>query len=608
LVTIEATQAGNTSYNAAAPVSRSFNVEVFTVKQNQSITFGSLSYRTFSSPPFELAATASSGLPVSYRVVSGPVSISGNLVTITGVGSVMIEATQAGDATYNAAAPVQRGFTVGKAAQSITFPTPPNKTFGDPPFQLTATASSGLPVQYRVVSGPATVSGSTVTLNGTGTITIEASQPGDANYSAAFSLTRNFTVAASSGIRQSQVITFDALSPRTFGDAPFSITATASSGLPVQFAVISGPATVSGNMITLTGAGSVTIEATQTGDASFNAAAPASRSFTVAKAAQSISFGALPNRNVGDAPFNLAATASSGLPVSYSVISGPATVSGNTVTITGAGTVMIEATQAGSANFNAASPVSRSFTVFSNNTVKQNQSITFGSLSYRTFSSPPFELTATASSGLPVSYRVVSGPVSISGNLVTVTGVGSVMIEATQAGDATYNAAAPVQRGFTVGKASQSITFPTPPNKTFGDPPFQLTATASSGLPVQYRVVSGPATVSGSTVTLNGTGTITIEASQPGDANYSAAFSLTRNFIVISAANSSLTVTSESKIERTIPVVEKPLSLALFPNPMRGLGFVRVQTAKPVAGYLYLYDGRKAGEVDWLPFASMAAT
>jgi hypothetical protein len=222
--------------------------------------------------------------------------------------------------------------------------------------------------------------------------------------------------------------------------------------------------------------------------------------------------------------------------------------------------------------------------------VKQPQTITFGTLSYKTYTSPPFELTATASSGLPVSYRVVSGPVTIAGNMVTITAVGSVMIEATQAGDATYNAATPVQRGFTVGKASQSITFPTPPNKTFGDPPFQLMATASSGLPVQYRVVSGPATVSGNMVTLIGTGTVSIEASQPGDANYSAAFNLTRSFTVFPSANNSLTVISESKTERTTPVAEKRLSLALFPNPMRGQGFVRVHTAKPVAGYLYLYD------------------
>ncbi len=590
LVTIEATQAGNAAYNAAAPVSQSFNVQAFTVKQNQTINFGSLPYRTFSNPPFDLLATSSSGLPVEFRVVSGPVAINGKQVTITGVGNVVIEATQPGDGTYNAATPVQRGFTIGKAGQSLNFPNPPGKTAGDAPFALTATATSGLPVQYTVVSGPATVSGNIVTLTGPGTVVIEATQPGDANWNAAFKLTRSFTVAPSNGTKQNQSITFGALSNKTFGDAPFALAATASSGLPVLYLVTSGPATIAGNTVTITGAGNVTIEASQPGDGTFNPAVPVSQSFAVAKAAQTISFGALPNRTLGDAPFNLAATASSGLPVSYSVVSGPAAISGSTVTMTGTGVVVIEATQAGDANVNAATPVSQNFTVLSNNTVKQSQTITFGTLAYKTFVSPPFALNATASSGLPVSFSVVSGPVSISGNTVTITGVGNVVIEATQPGDAGYHAATPVQRAFTIGKAGQSLTFPNPPNKTFGDAPFPLSATATSGLPVQYTVLSGPATVSGNTVTITGTGSVSIEAAQPGDANWNAAFKLVRNFVVVPAANSSLTVTSESKADRTGPAAELPLTVSLFPNPMRGQGFARVQTTRPLAGHLALYD------------------
>jgi hypothetical protein len=251
---------------------------------------------------------------------------------------------------------------------------------------------------------------------------------------------------------------------------------------------------------------------------------------------QVIAFPAIPAKTFGDPAFTLNATASSGLPVSYRVLSGPATVSGNTVTLTGPGLVIVEASQAGNASFNAALPVQQSFSVAdpggSGTTPKQNQTITFGTLAYKTYSSPPFELTATASSGLPVSYRVVSGPITISGNVVTITGVGSATIEASQAGNASFNAAAPVQRSFTIGKASQTITFPTIANRTVGAGPFTLNATASSGLPVSYRVVSGPATVSGNTVTVTGTGTVTIEASQPGNEFYSAAFSPQRSFTV----------------------------------------------------------------------------
>jgi hypothetical protein len=79
--------------------------------------------------------------------------------------------------------------------------------------------------------------------------------------------------------------------------------------------------------------------------------------------AQTITFSAIPHHTIGDAPFSLTLTASSGLPVALEVVSGPATLSGNTVTMTGVGTVTLQATQAGNANFAAATPVSRSFIV-----------------------------------------------------------------------------------------------------------------------------------------------------------------------------------------------------------------------------------------------------
>jgi Domain of unknown function (DUF1929)/GEVED domain/HYR domain len=82
--------------------------------------------------------------------------------------------------------------------------------------------------------------------------------------------------------------------------------------------------------------------------------------------AQSISFPAVADRAVGSVPFVLGASATSGLPVSYRVVSGPAGVAGSTVTLSGAaGTVTIEATQAGNGQFQPAPPVQRSFTVSS---------------------------------------------------------------------------------------------------------------------------------------------------------------------------------------------------------------------------------------------------
>lgn len=79
---------------------------------------------------------------------------------------------------------------------------------------------------------------------------------------------------------------------------------------------------------------------------------------------QAITFPRVPNKLTSDAPFALNATATSGLPVSYEVVSGPASLNGNTITLTGqAGQVVLRATQAGNATYKPADPVSVSFQV-----------------------------------------------------------------------------------------------------------------------------------------------------------------------------------------------------------------------------------------------------
>lgn len=165
--------------------------------------------------------------------------------------------------------------------QSITFNALSDKLTTDAPFAISATASSGLPVSFNIISGPATISGSTVSLTGvTGTVTIQASQAGDANYNAAPNVVQSFSVTSPS--QQNQTISFDAISDRLTTDPAFTITATASSGLAVMFTVVSGPASLAGNTVSLTGAeGTVTIRASQAGNSNYNPAPNVERSFNV---------------------------------------------------------------------------------------------------------------------------------------------------------------------------------------------------------------------------------------------------------------------------------------------------------------------------------------
>ena len=359
--TIRASQAGDTDYSAAPNVDRSFAI----TKADQAITFGPLADRTYGDAAFGVSATASSGLAVSFSsLTTGVCTVAGSTVTIVGAGACTIRASQAGNANYNAAAPVDQSFTVAKATQAITFAQPPDRAFNESPITVAATASSSLPVSFSsLTTGVCTTggtNGTSVTFVTTGTCTIQATQAGNANYNAATPVNRSFAIGAAS-----QTITFGTLAGKTYGDAPFAVTATASSGLPVAFSSLTtGVCTVAGSTVTIVAAGSCTIRASQAGDASYDAALDVDRTFAVAKAAQTTTFGTLAGKTYGDAPFAVMATASSGLPVAFSSqTTGVCTVAGSTVTIVAAGTCTIRASQAGDANYNAALNVDRTFAV-----------------------------------------------------------------------------------------------------------------------------------------------------------------------------------------------------------------------------------------------------
>jgi hypothetical protein len=165
------------------------------------ITFPQITEKTFGDLPFTLSASASSGLPVVFSLLSGPATLSGDTMTLTGAGTVALRASQAGDATYPPADDVEQTFIVSKAQQTIFFPVITDRTSGDPPFELTGSASSGLPLSFSVVSGAATLSGSTVTLTGGGGVVVRASQGGGPNHESAEDVERSFMVSSDSSDR-----------------------------------------------------------------------------------------------------------------------------------------------------------------------------------------------------------------------------------------------------------------------------------------------------------------------------------------------------------------------------------------------------------------------
>jgi hypothetical protein len=233
-----------------------------------------------------------------------------------------------------------------------------------------------------------------------------------------------------------------------YGTAPFGVSATASSGLAVSFAsTTTTVCTVSGSTVTLVDHGVCSIEATQAGNADYLKASPVTRNFGVSKEPQTISFATLPGQALGAAPFTVSATASSSLAVSFaSTTTTVCTVSGSTVTLVTPGICSIEATQAGNNYFAAAAAVTRSFGVS-----KESQTITFAALPGQTLGAAPFAVSATASSGLAVSFASTTSTIcTVSGNTVTLVAVGTCSVEATQAGNADFAAAGAVTRSFKV--------------------------------------------------------------------------------------------------------------------------------------------------------------
>ena len=148
-------------------------------------------------------------------------------------------------------------------------------------------------------------------------------------------------------------------------------TATASSGLTPAFtidAAAAGVCTIAGSTVSFIGAGTCVIDANQAGNANYNAAPQVQQSFAVAKGAQTISFTstAPAAATVGGAIYSVSATATSGLAVSFTIdatASGVCSIAGTTVSFLAAGTCVIDANQAGNANYNAAPQAQQSFAV-----------------------------------------------------------------------------------------------------------------------------------------------------------------------------------------------------------------------------------------------------
>ncbi|MBL8523430.1 MAG: Ig-like domain repeat protein [Betaproteobacteria bacterium] len=339
---------------------------------------------------------------------------------------------------------MQYQISIAKINQTITFSAQGGQTYspgGTFTINPVATSSSGLAVAHSSGStGICTVSGTTVTILSAGTCILRATQSGNVNYNAATLTTQNVVIAPAS-----QTIAFGAQAGQTFapgGTFAISPAATATSSLAVTYSSLTaGVCTVSGGTVTMVAAGTCTIAADQAGNGNYNAAPQATQGVMIAPGSQTITFGVLPNLAIGSAPFTVAATSSSALAVSFtSQTTGVCTATGtngSTITLLSLGTCTLRASQAGNANFAAATPVDRSFSV--------------------TQSSTTFTLTSSAN---PVTY---GAPVTLTAQIKGANPGGTVTFSVSGAGGfAVVCNAVPVSAGAASCVAPGSLHKSTP--------------------------------------------------------------------------------------------------------------------------------------------------
>ena len=510
-------------------------------KNTQTITFNALPTKTYGDAAFNAGATASSGLAISYLSSDTNVATvaTNGLITIRRAGTSTITTKQGGDGNYQAATDVSQVLTVAKKGLTVTADNK-SRAYG--------------------VANPAFTAVITGFISGQGTNNITG-KPGFSTGATAASSAGTYPIVVSVGNLAAANYSFDTLVdgtltvnkvPSTVTLSNLAVTWSSNSLVP---AVKTTPAgvnvvlTYNGSTNIPTSAGIYTVVATVDDP---NYSGVVTNTLTVGKAAQVITFAPMTSRvsikNLSGVV--VSASSSSGLPVSLSLdANSVATLNGNTTNGAGvldgvgaAGFVYLRAQQGGGANHLAATDATLTI-----NVEKDNQAITFNSLPAQVTTNAPFALSATADSGLPVSFSVVSGPATVSSNNVTITGAGKVVIQASQAGNSAYNPAPDVNQEFDVAKANQLLSFDLSSltNVVYGASPIDLSSyvSSSSGLDPALEVVSGPGTLSGKTLTITAGGSIVLRASQLGNGTYTAATPVNQTLVV---GKKMLTVTAVS--------------------------------------------------------------
>ncbi len=245
------------------------------------------------------ALSFSAGASTACSIITTPGPDLNKLQITSGTGTCSITATKATDNDFNSVTSSPQTVTVSKATPAFSNLSSQTITFGTPTTTFTGKLASGALIPTGNVSitlgtTPPVNQAAAIAVDGTfsstfNTATVPASPTpytmtyaftADNNFAAANDATTTLTVN-----KANQTITFSTLPNKTFGDADFTVTATATSGLAVTFSVgATDQCTITVALVHLTGAGSCTVKADQIGNSNYNPAPQVPQTFSIAKA------------------------------------------------------------------------------------------------------------------------------------------------------------------------------------------------------------------------------------------------------------------------------------------------------------------------------------
>jgi YVTN family beta-propeller protein len=550
------TSAGH-SYSATVYVESEQTQDLYPVSFPPPLTPQSISFTAPASGSVggsaTLAATGGgSGNPVVFSVDSssgaGVCTVSGDTVSYTAAGNCVVNANQAGNASYLAAPQVTQRIAVERAVQSISFAAPAAGTVGGSAALSATGGGSGNPVVFSVDSsspaGVCTVSGDEVSYTAAGNCVIDANQAGNASYLAAPQVTQ--TVGVSPAV-QPQAITFTAPAGGYSGSSAILSATGGGSGNPVVFSVDSsspaGVCSVHGDEVSYTAAGNCVIDANQAGNASYLAAPEVTQTITIGDGV-SIPLQEAPEAQVGLGFQDLLIAEGGDAPLTWSVASGSWLPPG--LTLAPDGDITGIPTLGGTYNVTFAVSDSENPPQTLTTTLQFVISLqgTSGALPGG-YAGSPYNQTLPAPTGgiAPYTWTLPYGnlPPGLTlnpGGTITGTpttaGTYTIYPEVSDSQDpaATYDALFTI----TIGDGTQAISLTAPPTGVAGASA-TLTATGgASGNPVIFSADpssgSGVCSVSGDTVSYTAAGSCVIDANQAGNTNYTAAPQVTATITV----------------------------------------------------------------------------